>query len=66
KGTPKEILDRMHAEVVKALATPELREIWAAQGSDTNTMSPDQFTRFVSSEVKRWAEVTRASGAKLD
>jgi tripartite-type tricarboxylate transporter receptor subunit TctC len=66
KGTPKEILDRMHAEVVKALATPELKEIWASQGSDTNTMSPDQFTRFVSSEVKRWAEVTRASGAKLD
>jgi tripartite-type tricarboxylate transporter receptor subunit TctC len=66
KGTPKEILDRMHAEVVKALATPEIREIWANQGSDTNTMSQDQFARFVASEVKRWAEVTKASGAKLD
>jgi tripartite-type tricarboxylate transporter receptor subunit TctC len=66
KGTPKEILDRMHAEVVKALATPELREIWANQGSDTSTMSQEQFARFVSSEVKRWAEVTKASGAKLD
>jgi tripartite-type tricarboxylate transporter receptor subunit TctC len=66
KGTPREILDRMHAEVVKALATPEIKEIWANQGSDTNTMSPDQFTRFVASEVKRWAEVTKASGAKLD
>jgi tripartite-type tricarboxylate transporter receptor subunit TctC len=66
KGTPKEILDRMHAEVVKALATPEIKEIWANQGSDTNTMSQEQFTRFVASEVKRWAEVTKASGAKLD
>jgi tripartite-type tricarboxylate transporter receptor subunit TctC len=66
KGTPKEILDRMHAEVVKALATPEIKEIWANQGSDTNTMSQDQFARFVASEVKRWAEVTKASGAKLD
>ncbi|MGB2816738.1 MAG: tripartite tricarboxylate transporter substrate binding protein [Burkholderiaceae bacterium] len=66
KGTPKEILDRMHAEVVKALATPELREIWANQGSDTSTMSQEQFARFVSSEIKRWAEVTKASGAKLD
>jgi tripartite-type tricarboxylate transporter receptor subunit TctC len=66
KGTPKEILDRMHAEIVKALATPEIREIWANQGSDTNTMSQDQFARFVASEVKRWAEVTKASGAKLD
>lgn len=66
KGTPKEILDRMHAEVVKALAAPEIREIWAGQGSETTTMAPDQFSRFVASEVKRWAEVTKASGAKLD
>ena len=66
KGTPKDILDRMHAEVVKALATPELKEIWAGQGSDTNTMSQEQFARFVSSEVKRWAEVSKSSGAKLD
>src|SRR5215203_1579211 len=40
KGTPKDILDRMHAEVVKAISTPELREIWASQGSDTVTMTP--------------------------
>jgi tripartite-type tricarboxylate transporter receptor subunit TctC len=66
KGTPKDILDRMHAEVVKALATPELKEIWAGQGSDTNTMSQEQFARFLSSEVKRWAEVSKSSGAKLD
>jgi tripartite-type tricarboxylate transporter receptor subunit TctC len=66
KGTPKDILDRMHGEVVKALATPELKEIWAGQGSDTNTMSPEQFARFLSSEVKRWAEVSKTSGAKLD
>jgi tripartite-type tricarboxylate transporter receptor subunit TctC len=66
KGTPKEVLDRMHAEIVKALATPEIKEIWANQGSDTSTMSQDQFARFVASEVKRWAEVTKASGAKLD
>ena len=66
KGTPKEILDRMHAEVVKALATPEIKEIWAGQGSDTATMAPEQFARFVSTEIKRWADVTKASGAKLD
>jgi tripartite-type tricarboxylate transporter receptor subunit TctC len=66
KGTPKEILDRMHAEIVKALGAPEIKQIWASQGSDTSTMSQEQFARFVASEVKRWAEVTKASGAKLD
>jgi tripartite-type tricarboxylate transporter receptor subunit TctC len=67
KGTPKEILDRMHAEVVKAIQSPELKEIWAAQGSETNvTMQPEQFATFLQSEIKRWADVTKASGAKLD
>jgi tripartite-type tricarboxylate transporter receptor subunit TctC len=66
KGTPKEILDRMHAEIVKALGAPEIKQIWASQGSDTSTMTQEQFARFVASEVKRWAEVTKASGAKLD
>jgi tripartite-type tricarboxylate transporter receptor subunit TctC len=66
KGTPKEILERMHAELVKALATPELREIWTSQGSETTTLSPEEFARFLNSEIKRWAQVTKSSGAKLD
>jgi tripartite-type tricarboxylate transporter receptor subunit TctC len=66
KGTPKDILDRMHAEVVKAISGPELREIWASQVSETTTMSQDQFAKFLASEIKRWAQVTQASGAKLD
>lgn len=66
KGTPKEILDRMHTEVVKAVSSPEMRDIWASQGSDTATMSQDQFAKFLASEIKRWAQVTQASGAKLD
>lgn len=66
KGTPKDILDRMHAEVVKAISGPELRDIWAGQASDTTTMSPDQFAKFLNAEIKRWAQVTKTSGAKLD
>jgi tripartite-type tricarboxylate transporter receptor subunit TctC len=66
KGTPKDILDRMHAEVVKALHTPELKEIWASNGSDIVTMTPAEFSKFLASEIKRWAEVTKTSGAKLD
>ena len=66
KGTPKDILDRMHTEVVKAVSSPEMRDIWASQGSDTATMSQEQFAKFLASEIKRWAQVTQASGAKLD
>ncbi|MCS6945094.1 MAG: tripartite tricarboxylate transporter substrate binding protein [Sutterellaceae bacterium] len=66
KGTPKEIVDRMYEEVVKALNTPELREIWANNGSETAIMKPEEFARFLNSEIKRWAQVTKISGAKLD
>jgi tripartite-type tricarboxylate transporter receptor subunit TctC len=66
KGTPKEILDRMQAEVVKAVTSAELRDIWISNGSDTTTMSQQEFARFLNAEIKRWAAVTRASGAKLD
>ena len=66
KGTPKEVLDRMHAEVVKAVSSPELRDIWASQGSETTTMTPDQFAKLLAGDIKRWADVTKVSGAKLD
>ena len=66
KGTPKEILDRMHAEIVKAVNSPELKEIWASNGSDTATMSQQDFAKFLNVEIKRWAAVTKSSGAKLD
>lgn len=66
RGTPQAILDRMHAEIVKALQTKELSDLWASLGSDTATMRPDEFGRFLNAEIKRWAQVTKVSGAKLD
>ncbi len=66
KGTPKEIVERMTAEVKHALATPELKEQWTQLGSETPTMSSAEFGEFVASETRRWGEVVKASGAKLD
>ncbi|MDZ7653045.1 MAG: tripartite tricarboxylate transporter substrate binding protein [Burkholderiaceae bacterium] len=66
KGTPKEIVDRMYDEVVKAINSPELRESWANNGSETGVMTQADFARFLNSEIKRWAQVTKVSGAKLD
>lgn len=66
KGTPKEIVDRMYDEVVKAINTPELRETWASNGSEIALMKQTDFARFLNSEIKRWAQVTKASGARLD
>jgi len=66
KDTPKEIVDKMTAEVTKAINSPELREIWMNNGSETPNLTGDNFGKFVSEDIKRWAAVVKASGAKLD
>lgn len=66
KGTPKEIVDKMSSEMNKALNSEELQKAWTSLGTDTPNLYGDAFGRFVSSEVKRWAEVVKNSGAKLE
>jgi tripartite-type tricarboxylate transporter receptor subunit TctC len=66
KGTPREAIDRMQAEMKKALTSDELKTMWNGLGAETPDLYGDAFGRFVGSEVKRWNEVVKASGAKLD
>jgi len=66
KGTPADIQSRIVEEVRRAAATDELKAAWAANGAEFPSQTPQQFGAFVSAEVKRWAAVVKASGAKLD
>jgi tripartite-type tricarboxylate transporter receptor subunit TctC len=66
KGTPKEAIDGMAAEMKKAFDAAELKTMWNGLGTEVPNLYGDAFGRFVSSEVKRWAEVVKNSGAKLD
>ena len=66
KGTPQPIVDKMIVEVQKAINTPEVKAIWTNNGSDTPNLSGDAFGKFVAGDIKRWAAVAKASGAKLD
>ena len=66
KGTAKEAIAAMQAELRKAFATDEIRNIWHGLGAETPNLYGDAFGQFVSGEVKRWAEVVKRSGAKLD
>jgi tripartite-type tricarboxylate transporter receptor subunit TctC len=66
KGTPKEAIDGMQAEMRKALNSDELKATWTSLGTETPNLWGDAFGRFVGDEIKRWAEVVKASGAKLD
>jgi tripartite-type tricarboxylate transporter receptor subunit TctC len=66
KGTPAAVVEAMQAEMKKALNSDELKGVWNGLGADTPNLYGADFGKFVGSEVKRWAEVVKASGAKLD
>jgi tripartite-type tricarboxylate transporter receptor subunit TctC len=66
KGTPPAIVEQMQAEMRKAFATPELQSTWNGLGADTPNLYGAAFGSFVARETKRWAEVVKSSGAKLD
>nr|WP_114970533.1 tripartite tricarboxylate transporter substrate binding protein [Rhodoferax ferrireducens] len=66
KGTPADVQAWIVEEMRRAAATDELKAIWASNGAEFGNLTPPQFGSFVSNEVKRWAAVVKASGAKLD
>ena len=66
RGTPKEALDRMHQETLKALQSPELKVVWEGQGATAGGESPAEFTKLVHSEIAKWAKVVKDAGAKVD
>ena len=66
KGTPKDAIDGMIANSNKVLALDEIKQVWFNQAADVPGLNPEEFGRFVSSEIKKWAEVVKQSGARLD
>ena len=66
KGTPADVQARIIEEVTRAASTDESKTAWANNGAEFGKLTQAQFAAFVSAEIKRWAVVVKASGAKLD
>ena len=66
KGTPADVQARAIDEVRKAAASDEIKTSWANNGAEFPNLTGAQFGNFVSAEIKKWAAVVKASGAKLD
>jgi tripartite-type tricarboxylate transporter receptor subunit TctC len=64
--TPKAIVTRLNAVVVKVVQTPEIRSQFESLGADPVGSSPEEFATFVRRESERYAKVVKVSGAKLD
>ena len=65
-GTPPDVIAKLQQEVAKAMQAPSMKEVWTQQGADAGGNTPAEFGAFVKSEIAKWAEVAKASGARID
>ncbi len=65
-GTPADVVSRIQQETSKALNSPAIKEKLLAQGAIPSGNTPAEFTRFIDAEIRKWAPVVKASGAKVD
>jgi tripartite-type tricarboxylate transporter receptor subunit TctC len=65
-GTAREVIERLHAALVEAAAAEDIRTRLAAEGFTVTTDTPDEFRAFISTEITKWADVIRRSGAHVD
>lgn len=65
-GTPKDIVMKLHAELVRILSTPELKAQMAKEGATVVGNTPDQFAEFLKKEMATNAQLIKITGAKLD
>jgi len=63
--TPRDIVNRLNEEVLKALATPEVKERFAALGADAWTLKPEQFDAYITEEIKSNAVLVKAAGLEV-
>jgi len=64
-GTPKDIINRLNTEIRSALAAPEVKERALTAGAEPHATSPEEFAAYIREETKKWGEVVRAAGIKL-
>ncbi len=64
--TPPEIIARLNQALVRILATQDVKERFAAQAAEPVGSTPEQFRAYILSEIDKWAQVVKASGAKID
>ena len=64
-ATPSEIVQRLNAEITRAIGTPAVAQALQARGLDPRTASPDEFRRVLAADIVKWGQVIRAGNIKL-
>ena len=64
-GTPREIVSRLHEEIMRRVLTGEQRERLVKEGYDIEGLGPEEFASYVAAETVKWARVVKAAGIKI-
>ena len=65
-ATPKEIITRLHDEIVKILRMPDIKERFQSQGTEVVGNTPEQLAAYIRNEMVKWSATAREAGARLD
>ena len=65
-GTPRAIIERLNAEIVRAVKTPQFAEQFAAEGIVPVGNTPEQFTQIIIDDIAKWTKVIRAAGIRAE
>jgi tripartite-type tricarboxylate transporter receptor subunit TctC len=66
-GTPRAIVDKIHAALLATLRTPDMQQRFAVGGAQVvSSATPEEFASFVATEAVRWGKVARETGATVD
>ena len=65
-NTPRAIVNKLNAEITKAVTRADVKADWARQGATPMQMSPDAFAKYVREDIDKWAQVVKVSGAKFE
>jgi tripartite-type tricarboxylate transporter receptor subunit TctC len=63
-GTPRPVIDRLNAEVVKIIARPDVKKAWNEQGAEPMSMTPAEFEKYLNADIAKWAKVVKSAGMK--
>jgi tripartite-type tricarboxylate transporter receptor subunit TctC len=65
-GTPREIVQRLHAETAKAMQDPEVQKSLQAAGVEARVLGPQELAAFLRAEHEKWGKVVRDTGATVN
>ncbi len=65
-GTPPAVIERLNAEIIKAISRAEVKAAWDKQGAVPMTLTPAEFDAFLRKDIEKWAQVVKSAGLKAE